>query len=79
MNLGAVEEINVTSLNNSLEARPRDCYAAVKFSIPQQQTSVLSPQAKQTFADTKIALMQIAAYFDSLDCFILLGMEEPPI
>jgi hypothetical protein len=63
MILGAVEDINVISLNNSLEARPRDCYAAATFSIPQQQTSVLSPQAKQTLTDTKISLMHIAAYF----------------
>jgi hypothetical protein len=77
--LGAVEDSNVTSLNNSLEARPRDRYAAATFSIPQQQTSILSPQAKQTFTDTKILLMCIAAYFDSLDCFILLGMEGPPV
>jgi hypothetical protein len=51
--LGAIEDSNVTSLNNLLEARPRDRWAAATFGIPQQQMSILSPQAKPTLPDTK--------------------------
>jgi hypothetical protein len=79
MILGAVEDSNVTTLNNSLEARSLDRSAGATFSIPQRQTSVLSLQAKRTLTEIKISLMHIAAYFDSLDCFILFGREGPPV
>jgi ankyrin repeat protein len=70
--VGAVEDNNVTALSNALETMPRDRYAAATFSIPQPQSSVHSPQVKPTLPDTNISLLHIAAYFDSLDCFLYL-------
>jgi hypothetical protein len=70
--VGAVEDNNVTALNNALESMPRDRYVAATFSIPQPQTSVHSPQIKPTLPETNISLVHIAAYFDSLDCFLYL-------
>jgi ankyrin repeat protein len=69
--LQAVQDNDVSSLENALRSLPRDRYSAATFTLP------LPPSVKQIVLPVEhVSLMHISAYFDTLDCFLYLESKN---